>query len=271
MDFLLLLLVILAGVLWAVGGRRNHPGMDDLRGWAYAHRGLHRKGVPENSMAAFRAALDGGYGIELDLHLTKDGHLAVIHDSSLSRTAGIDQKITDLTFSELSQYPLEGTEETIPEFSQVLSLFAGKAPMIVELKPDDGNYQALTDAAVKALEGYEGPWCMESFDPRCVYYLKKAYPQIIRGQLAENFMSTGKHLPFFIRFYLTHNLFNLFTRPDFVAYRFDHRKVTPTNSLWQKLWKLQGVTWTLRSQADFDQAVQEGWLPIFENFIPEER
>ena len=117
---IVLTVLLLALILYtlAVVGRKGHPGLNDLRGWAYAHRGLHGNGVPENSMAAFRAALEAGYGIELDIHLLKDGNLAVIHDHSLLRTTGCDRKIEDLTTQELTNYRLEGTEETIPAFSQ---------------------------------------------------------------------------------------------------------------------------------------------------------
>ena len=129
--------------LLSLRGRSCHPLMQDLRGWAYAHRGLHSDGIPENSMAAFRAALEKGYGIEFDLHLLKDGNLAVIHDSALKRTTGKEGRVEDLTTQELERYALEGTEETIPTFRQLLDLYAGKAPLIVELKPVDGNHAAL--------------------------------------------------------------------------------------------------------------------------------
>lgn len=263
-----LLIILVAACIFAAMGRRNHPGLKDLRGWGYAHRGLHREGLPENSMAAFREALDAGYGIELDIHLTKDGDLAVIHDTSLKRTAGADVKITDLTVDELSNYHLEGTEETIPTFHQVLDLFAGKAPLIIELKADGSNQQQLVDTAVAAMKGYQGAWCMESFDPRCLYWLKKNHSEVIRGQLTENFFSDKNNLSWIVRFLLTNNLLNFLTQPDFVAYRFDHRNATPTNAIWKKLWKLQGVSWTIRSQEDYDTAVSEGWIPIFENFRP---
>jgi len=265
MAELILILLVLA-VLSTVG-RTGHPGMKGLQGWAYAHRGLHGNGVPENSMAAFRGALEHGYGIELDIHLTKDGHLAVIHDTSLKRTAGADVKVTDLTLEELSRYHLEGTEETIPAFYQVLDLFAGKAPLIIELKAD-GNQEQLVDTAVKAMAGYKGPWCMESFDPRCIYYLRKNHPEVIRGQLSENYFAVKNNLPWILKFLLSWNMLNFLTQPDFVAYNFGHRKSVWFNTVWQKLWKLQGVAWTIRSQEDFDTAVSEGWLPIFENFRP---
>ena len=119
---LIILVALAALLLFLLAGRRNHPGLEKLRGWSYAHRGLHGEGIPENSMAAFRRSLEHGYGIELDVHLMKDGELAVVHDSSLKRTAGADVKIEDLTKEDLEKYPLEGTEETIPLFKDVLAL-----------------------------------------------------------------------------------------------------------------------------------------------------
>lgn len=263
-----LLLIIVLLYLLAVRCRKDHPGLKDLQGWAYAHRGLHGEGIPENSMAAFRAALDNGYGIELDIHLLKDGNLAVIHDSLLNRTTGEAGRIEDLTTEELKNYRLEGTGETIPEFMDVLTLFNGKAPMIVELKPVDGNHAALAEAACRMLETYNGVFCMESFDPRCLVWLKKNRPDIIRGQLTENFFRSRNELSDVLRFALTHLLTNVATVPDFVAYKFADRKDTISNEVCRRLWKAQGVSWTLRSQEEYDTAVNEGWLPIFEGFRP---
>lgn len=253
--------------LLCLQGRSGHPGLDALRGLSYAHRGLHGNGLPENSMAAFRAALEGGYGIELDLHLLKDGNLAVIHDSALKRTVGAPGRIEDLSTEDLKNYHLENTNETIPTFQEVLDLFAGKAPLIVELKPVDGNHAQLAETACNMLESYSGPYCIESFDPRCIRWLKQNRPNIIRGQLSENFLKTDSKMPWLLRFVLTYNLLNFLTTPDFIAYRFDHRN-TLSNALCQKFWKIQGVSWTLRSKEDYDTAVKEGWLPIFENFRP---
>ena len=93
-------------------------------------------------------------------------------------------------------------------------------------------------------------------------------PDLIRGQLTENYFKTKNKLPAILKFLLRHNMLNFLTRPDFVSYRFSDRKDTVTNFLCRKLWRLQGVTWTLKSQKDFDTAVAEGWLPIFEGFKP---
>lgn len=261
-------IVLLALVyVFILKGRRGHKDLPALRGWYYAHRGLHSAGVPENSMAAFRAAKDAGYGVELDVHLIRDGNLAVIHDHSLQRTAGVDVQIEDLTREELYRYSLEGTQERIPLLAEVLDLYRGEAPIIVELKPTPRNHVALCKAACNMLSEYKGAYCVESFDPRCVAWLRKNRKEVIRGQLTENFFRSNSKLPGSIKFLMRYNFFNVATRPDFIAYRFADRK-NISNFLCRKLWGLQGVTWTIRNKEDFDTAVEEGWIPIFENFKP---
>ena len=265
---ILITLAVLAGLyVLSLRGRTGHKGLHALRGWSYAHRGLHDASRPENSMAAFRAALKSGYGIELDVHLLKDGNLAVIHDSALKRTTGSEGKIEDLTTEQLSEYYLEGTFETIPTFRQVLELFDGKAPLIVELKPVDDNYAKLAETACKMLSGYTGAYCVESFDPRCVYWLKKHRPNVIRGQLTENFLAGKNPMPWILKFCLTHQLFNFLTMPDFVAYKYGDRKQL-SNTLVRKLWGVQGVSWTLQTPAEHEAALKENWIPIFEGYNP---
>lgn len=267
--WLLYTLIILAVLyLLAIRGRSGHPGLQELRGWYYAHRGLHGPGKPENSMAAFRAALEGGYGIEFDVHLMKDGNLAIIHDSSLKRTAGVDVRIEDLAADELDHYRLESTDEKIPLLSELLELYAGKAPLIVELKCERNNVNELCAAACQLLDTYNGPYCVESFDPRCVLWLKRNRPDIIRGQLAENWLKAkSMKLPWILKLALTCHLGNFLLMPDFTAYKYADRKVLGTD-LCRKLWKVQGVSWTIQTKEDFDIVVSEGWLPIFEGFIP---
>ncbi len=272
MTVLLIILGIFACLLvlyiLALRCRRGNPRLTALRGWGYAHRGLHGEGVPENSMEAFRLALDSGYGIELDVHLMADGNLAVIHDASLKRTAGVDVQIEDLTVKTLSQYRLEGTDQQIPLFADVLALFAGKAPMIIELKAEGGNHAALTEAVYRALEDYSGVYCIESFDPRVIYWLRKNCPEVCRGQLAENFFKASEvALPWYLKFLLTNQLGNFLCVPDFVAYCFAHRKNLGFRIV-RKLWGVQGVVWTIKTQEDYDDALKEGFIPIFEGFKP---
>lgn len=262
-----LFLFLLFAYLLALMCRRGAPKLKELAAWNYAHRGLHGDGLPENSMGAFQAALEAGYGIELDLHLLADGNLAVIHDSLLNRTTGQPGRIEDLRTEDLKNYTLEGTQETIPTFSQVLELFAGKAPMIIELKAENGNHNQLAQTACEMLEGYEGLYCIESFDPRCLMWLRKHRPDIVRGQLAQNFFRGKNDLPDYQKFLLTNCLMNFLTYPDFIAYCFSHRG-NISAKLCRMTWGVQGVAWTLRKQEDFDTAKKEGWIPIFEGFRP---
>ena len=269
MLIILCLIAVLAGAyVCSVVGRTGHPGLTELRKWSYAHRGLHGDGAPENSMEAFRRAKAAGYGVELDIHLLADGNLGVLHDSNLKRITGLEGYIEELTTEELKNYHLEGTEETIPVFSQVLELFSGCAPLIVELKCVRNNYAALCRTACKMLDDYNGSYCIESFDPRCVYWLRKNRPDILRGQLTENYFSSpASKLPWYLKYLLKNQMLNFLTFPDFVAYKFKDRK-TISNIICRKLWGVQGVTWTVQNKQELDQAVAENWIPIFENITP---
>lgn len=267
--FLILLILFLIYLL-AICGRRDHQKIKLLQGFHYAHRGLHGNGIPENSMAAFKAARKRGYGIELDVHLLKDGTLAVFHDSTLIRTTGQEGILEDLTKEDLQSYCLEGTEETIPTFQQVLELYSGKAPLIIELKPYRKNHAALAKATCEALRGYKGMWCIESFDPRCLMWLKKHRKGVIRGQLSQNFFKSPEKLSPVIKFLLTHHLMNFLTQPDFLAYRFEHRKDSLSTFLCKKWWRMPFVAWTVKDPETHAAAMKEGWLSIFEGFRPQQ-
>lgn len=266
-DIMIVVLVLFVLYLLSTRCRQGHPELKNLRGWKYAHRGLYGNGCPENSMAAFKKARDLGYGVELDVHLLADGNLAVIHDSQLKRMTGMDGTVEMLTTDQLKHCRLDGTDETIPEFRQVLELYAGRAPLIVELKVSGNNYAALCQKACEMLDSYQGVYCMESFDPRCVYWLKKNRPDVIRGQLTEDYFKRKNKLPFVLKLLLTHQMLNFLTLPDFVAYRYED-SATFSNWVIRRLWRTQGVAWTLGNREDYDRAVAADLIPIFENFIP---
>lgn len=267
MTILLALFVLLSVFILLVKGRTGHKKLPALGGWKYAHRGLHSAGIPENSLAAFSAAKAAGYGIELDVHLMKDGELAVIHDSSLKRVAGEDISIETLSVPQLSDYRLQGTKEHIPLLSQVLRLLDGQVPVIVELKSTKSNYVQLCEKVCDLLKGYTGLYCIESFDPRCIVWLRRHRPAIVRGQLTEDFFKTGGNLPWTVKVLMKNNLCNFLSQPDFIAYRFEDRN-SLSNFVVRKIWGVQGVAWTICNKADFDTAVKEDWIPIFEGFLP---
>lgn len=265
-----LIVTIFVLYLLALWCRSPKPGRENLARWSYAHRGLHSPGVPENSLAAFRAAKEAGFGVELDVHLLKDGGLAVMHDSLLNRTTGQAGRLEDLTVADLASYPLEGTRETIPQFREVLDIFqGGENPLIVELKPTLENWAELSKAACELLDSYTGPYCVESFDPRCLWWLRRHRPDIIRGQLAENNFRVRNDMAGVLKFVLTHLLTNFLTTPDFIAYKFADRQNTPSTWLCRKLYRAQMVGWTIRTEQDYAQAQAEGWIPIFEGFRPD--
>lgn len=251
--------------------RRNQPGWDKLAGVKYAHRGLHNaaEGVPENSMAAFRRAVEAGFGAELDVHLMADGNLAVVHDSDLTRVCGRQAIIEELVEEELIEYPLMGTEELIPLFEEVLELFEGKTPLIIELKVEGGNADALTDAAMAMLEDWNGTYCLESFHPGVLLRLRERYPWVLRGQLSQNFLKGsevhGLSLP--ARFALTNLLTTAFTRPDFIAYNCKDRG-NPSLRLMRAVYGVHEVGWTVRDRETMDALAQEDVPPIFEGFVP---
>ena len=264
----LLILLLPAAFLLLMAGRTGHPELSRLASVRYAHRGLYGAGIPEISLAAFRRAAERGFGAELDVHLLADGSLAVLHDSSLKRVTGKEGRVEDLTAADLCNYSLEGTAETIPLFADVLKLFEGKAPLIVEVKVVD-NTDAVCSAVAAMLDGYKGDYCVESFHPAAVAWFRKHRPQVVRGQLSENyFVTPGCKLPSAVRFLMRFLLTNLWTRPDFVAYNWrDRGEFAPW--VCRRVWGLASVAWTLKDRASFDEAVSQGHIPIFEGFIPD--
>lgn len=229
-----------------------------------AHRGLHdnASSAPENSMAAFRLAVQGGYPIELDLHLSADRQVVVIHDGTLDRVSGVSGNVSALDYAQLSGVRLFGTDEHIPLFSEVLQLVSGKVPLLIELKADSGETDALCVAVDALLSDYSGIYCIESFSPQILRWYKRNRPDVVRGQLA---CDMGKGLR---RRALTDMWRNVFTKPDFIAY--DHfsadRKCL---HFWKKRLGCALACWTLHNQQDFEKAKRTFDIFIFDGFIPQ--
>jgi glycerophosphoryl diester phosphodiesterase len=157
-------------------------------GPAIAHRALHDKadGRPENSRAAIRAAIAKGYGIEIDLQLSADGAAMVFHDYRLNRLTGAKGAVKEHSAADLGRIPLlHGDGEGIPRFAEVLDLVAGRVPLLVEIKDQDGlmgpNVGTLEEAAARDLAGYGGPVAVMSFNPHTVAAFAAQAPEIPRG------------------------------------------------------------------------------------------
>ncbi|MEW2912233.1 glycerophosphodiester phosphodiesterase family protein [Leisingera sp. JC11] len=153
-----------------------------------AHRALHdaADGRPENSRAAIRAAIAAGYGIEIDLQLSRDGCAMVFHDYDLDRLADGTGPVRARSRDELRAIPLKGGDgEGIPDLAEVLELVAGRVPLLIELKDQHGE-MGITDgvleqAAAEALQRYAGPVALMSFNPNSVAELASLAPDTARG------------------------------------------------------------------------------------------
>lgn len=239
-----------------------------LTGWDYAHRGLYdnEHGIPENSMAAFRRAVDKGYGIELDVHLTADNQLLVFHDDTLTRMCGMNKKISSFLYSDLMQLRLLGTEEGIPLFKDVLELIDGKVPLIIELKVDGSNQNLLCPLVWQLLSRYKGDYCIESFHPFVLQWFKRHEPQVVRGQLSCNFFKENPHCDI-VLFLMSNLMTNFFTHPDFIAYKYLDLD-NPAVIYNRKLFHIMTVVWTIPGKPTYDRFKNKVDVMIFEGFEP---
>lgn len=233
----------------------------------FAHRGLHGSGIPENSIAAFQRAVDGGCGIELDVRLSADGEMMIHHDASLLRMAGVDRNLADLTAREIQSLRLQGTQERVPTFQEALRVIQGRVPLIVELKSNGGKRHDLPEKVAACMEQYAGQWCVESFDPRLLWWFRRHAPRVIRGQLAFDPWKKGERGKNALHFLGAHLLFNAISRPDFVAY--DHTGDGNFSfRLMRTLFHPFTVGWTVRSKEAYQQLRKRYDALIFEGFDP---
>lgn len=316
---------------WAIKPRsftdkqRNYvPAVPDV--W-YAHRGLHDAGsglteqyaiesgeyvararrmamkagygdpsvttaiAPENSLAAFAAAAEAGYGIELDLQLSADGQVVVLHDPDLKRVAGDPRRVAELTYDELTRIPLFGSDapgaavaapasaesaapsgyfQHVPLFADVLRVVAGRVPLIVEYKFDDNaafgpREEELMEKGDALLQAYDGPYVIESFNPRAVEWYKEHRPEVCRGQLSWPAEVNGEGGV--AEWAAGLLVFDFLSRPDFVAY--DWKGGNSPQVRAARAMGATAVSWTVRSSDELAQC--DDWFDrhIFEAFVPE--
>ena len=271
-ERLLIIIIVFAAVvllyllsLRAGNGRQQsmRPFMDTK----IAHRGLfNNRDIPENSMPAFRKAIEYGYGIELDVQMTKDGKLVVFHDPSLKRMCGAYSPLTELSFAELQSLTLLDTSEKIPLLEDVLNEIGGRVPLIVEIKPD-GCFMECTKKTAALLDRYPGLFCIESFHPMIVFWFRKHHPDVIRGQLSTNYFKEGISLNPVVKFLLTNLMLDFLTRPDFIAYNHVYRNQF-SYRICRKLYPVVNAAWTVRSRKEMDAAEEVFQIIIFDHFLP---
>lgn len=210
---------------------RHRNNMDTFCSVPLAHRGIHNnEDVPENSLPSFRAAVDAGCGIELDVRFTKDRQLVVFHDEELSRMCGDDRFVLDVTYDELSKLRLLDTDEKIPLLSEVIAEVDGKAPLLIEMKNELNVVWELPRALYSIMKDYDGVYAIESFNPIFLRKYKRFDKTVARGMLSMKFgelKKQRKRSQRIIALTLENLMWNFMAKPDFIAYRItDYRKIS---------------------------------------------
>lgn len=242
------------------------PDKKPFIGVHYAHRGLFdpNMSVPENSLAAMRMAVENGYGIEIDVQLTKDSVPVVFHDANLKRMCNVDGNVCDYTLSELRELKLGDSNQLIPTLKEVLLEVDGKVPLLIEYKMHivDTKVCELCD---EILVKYKGAYCIQSFHPLALKWYRKHRPEVLRGQLSKDFSKTKEKIH--AAWVLTYLLSNCVTRPDFISYK--HKDASNiSRRICGKMGALS-VAWTIRSQKDFKKAMTHFDLFVFDSCILE--
>ncbi|MCR5558335.1 MAG: glycerophosphodiester phosphodiesterase [Butyrivibrio sp.] len=280
--------IVLLYLLMIMPRIQDRPSRDPFLGVLYAHRGLHdnESDAPENSMAAFKKAVDAGYGIECDVQLTRDGVPVIFHDFTLARVAryedgcapadavvnedkslGVKGKVIDYTYEELQSFHLMNSSERIPKFEDFLNLVGGKVPLIVELKIELKDL-SVCPAVDKLLSNYKGVYCIESFNPLGVFWYRKNRPEVLRGQLSDAFhRDKPEEFKGILYFILTNLMLNFLGRPDFIAFNHKYKSCISLR-ICRRLFGALTAAWTIKSQQQLEANKDTFDMLIFDSFIP---
>ncbi len=272
------ILVILASVLGAIvllylflitPRMFSKPDMSGLEGWMYAHRGFHDNlsDAPENSLKSFEKAIENGYGIELDVQLSKDGIPVVFHDTDLKRVCGVEGNLKDYTCEQLKECVLFDTEEKIPTLQEALDVIDGKVPVIVEYKGESLD-TTVAEVADQVLCEYDGAYCIQAFNPLIVGWYRMNRKEVVRGQLSEKFYSAPDGEKSILNFLLENLLLNVYAKPDFIAYKHTHYDGL-SRRLVDGLFGKTSVAFTIKNQEEYEAAKEHFDIIIFDSFIPE--
>lgn len=224
---------------------------------AYAHRGLHGPGVPENSPASFRAAIAAGLGIECDIRKSSDGRAMVFHDADLERLTGRAGALAARSVGDLTGITLAGGTETIPTLRDTLDLVRGAVPLLLEIKSDDSRpIDAICRAVRRDLDGYEGAAGVMSFDPRIASWFARHMPEVPRGLVVTEQNQRTLSGAFKRRLALAR------AQPDFLA--LDVRDLPSRLARGQAAKGRALFSWTVRTPAHLQTALAAGAIPIME-------
>lgn len=236
----------------------------------FAHRALHGPGRPENSASALRAAVVAGFGIEIDVQLSADQRAMVFHDYDLARLAHATGAIQTHSAADLARVRLRGSDEGVPTLEEALEIVAGQVPLCIEIKDQDGalgpNVGALETAVAEALQHYQGPVAVMSFNPHSVAQMARLCPDVPRGLTSSAYLAQDWPLiPAATRAHLA-------TIPleGLGASFISHEAADLSNARVAQI-RAQGLSvlcWTIRSEAQAAQALTYADQITFEDYLP---
>ncbi len=234
-----------------------------------AHRGFYNDEAPENTLGAFKRAIEHNYAIECDIRQLADGTLVIFHDETLSRVCGVDGYIEKFTLEEISKFRIKNTNYKIPTLKEMLELVNGQVPILFEIK--NFNRKKVGEIESKLCEellNYKGKYAVESFNPFVIEWFKKNHPEIVRGILSSSFKGDENNTfktSFIVRYVLSHLKLNKKIEPDFIAYRWNNLP----NRFVKKNKNIPVIAWTIRSQEEYLKIVKYADNIIFEGFEPQ--
>lgn len=240
--------------------------MHELSSTPIAHRGLHSEQIPENSLAAFKAAMEHGYAVEFDVHLAKDWTPVVFHDFDLFRMTGVHGDIEHATSGQLASLRLLDTSQRVPTLGSVLELVDGRIPLFVEIKSrrfSKGGQGRLEAVLASRLRDYHGPATVLSFDPYSLEFFRKLVPDVARCQLAADMPDLEPELRRALRelILLPHS------RPHCIGSRLDMLNSPAVER--QRRAGLPIIAWTARTPEEYNRARSMADAVIFEGFLPQ--
>lgn len=233
---------------------------------AVAHRGLWSPdGAPENSLAAFQAACEAGYGIELDVQLTADGEAVVFHDDKLARLSGAEGRLRDHSLAELRAFRLSGTDEVIPTLAEVLVQVGHRALVHIELKTPFGEVGELEKRVSEILLDHNGPTCVIGFNPYSHAWFADHHPQILRGLDSYRWNDDGamKLAPELRKSFARLEHIEI-ARPDFLA--LEAGMLPFEKAAEQRAGGMPVIAWTVRSAQQHEALKPHCDNVIFEGF-----
>ncbi len=241
--------------LFAPPPERSRAGW--LRDRAYAHRGLHGPGVPENSLAAFAGAVERGMGIECDIQRSRDGAAMLVHDWELERLTGVSGPLAAHSAEELARIAFLDSEHKLARLDDLLALVEGRVPILIEIKSRRGYDVRKSCRAVRdALAGYGGAHAVMSFDPRVSRWFRRNSPATVRGlvmredELGMTQKAWQRHLVLWL------------ARPEFIAYHIAALPNAMVTGL--RAAGLPVLAWTVSTPALLAQARRHADAPIAE-------